>query len=291
MSVESIVKAPWWTLSDDDLAEAIRDHQPRITAVLDTNVMLEIYACHDVLDAHGKSLDKFRGAPELHTSLGDLDVMFEPKVQSRLKRARESLFLALHLHRTRATTVILRDEFDEKLRQLVPVIPSGSFAQSFTSTVEHFLHKAILFDWKVVADASPGTQRSHEADRDLLRFAKAAGVPFVSNEGRRPDGTIDWDAKKIPSRARAAGVTVCSPREFCGAVDEATEREEFRTRFKTAAEALLESLSTVQQRESWRTAIRRMWNVYDLILFGPGAPDSRRCHTTGYEANAGTSRG
>jgi hypothetical protein len=257
------INAPWWTLSDDDLAEAIRDRNPPITAVLDTNVMLEVYTCHDVIDAYGKSIDKFKASPDLHTSLGDLDIVFDTKVQSRLTRARESLLLALHLHRARATTVILRDEFDEKLHELVPITPSGSLAQSFTSTVEHLVHKAMLCDWRVVADASPGTQRSHEADRDLLRFARAAGVPLISNEGRRPDGTIDWDGRKIPARAKAAGVIACSPREFCGALDEATERDEFRVRFNSG-----------QERESWRTAIRRARCVYDLILLGPGAPDA-----------------
>jgi hypothetical protein len=275
MSDDTVTKVPWWTLSDVDLAEAIQAHTPRITAVLDTNVMLDVYACHDILDAHEKAVERFTQAPELHTSLGDLDILRDPKIQFRLLRARESLFLAMHLHKTRATTFSLRGEFETKLKDLAPLEPAGTDVRRplYTGTFVNFVYDALFFDWNasMVADSHAG----HAADSALLRFAKVGNLPFITNEGRKTDGSIDWDAKKIPARAKALGVRACSPREFYGNIDEAGERNDFLDRYKTAAPKYLDSRPDAQSRHIWEQLLRRTLNHYSLILCGPGTPDVR----------------
>jgi hypothetical protein len=265
----------WWTLSDDDLAEAIRDHIPRISAVLDTNVMLEIYACHDLLEAHDAATARFKASPDLHTPLGDLDVAFDPKVQARLKRARESLFLAMHLHRTRATTFSLRGELESKLEQVVPVDPVGSDArrQLFTGTFVHFAHEGLFPGWNPVFEGVAGPQAGSDADRALLRFAKAGNLTLITNEGRLADGGVDWSPRKIPAQAKAMGVRACTPGEFHGDVDIQAERDAFATRFQAAATAYVTSLPEEHKRLIWRDLLRRQWNHYAMLLFGPGSPD------------------
>ena len=275
MSDDPITTVPWWTLSDADLAEAIQANTPRITAILDTNVMLDLFACHDILDAHEKAVERFTGTPELHTSLGDLDIMFDPEVQFRLLRARESLFLAMHLHKTHATTFSLRGEFETKLEKLAPLESAGTDVRRplFTGAFVHFVHDSLLFGWNdtVIADNHVG----HAADSALLRFSKAGNLPLITNEGRRIDGSIDWDARKIPARARSMGVRACSPREFYGDIDEVAERDDFLSRYKTAAPKYLDSMPGIDSRLAWQRLLGWTGIHYNLILCGPGAPGIR----------------
>jgi hypothetical protein len=64
----------------------------RIAAVIDSNVLLELYSVHDIVRAP------------------------ETQVQDRINRARESLLLAIYLDQTSATTYGLSEAI-EKTRQ------------------------------------------------------------------------------------------------------------------------------------------------------------------------------
>ena len=76
-------------------------NRPPLTsyAVTDTNVMLDIYSCHDV------SLNY----DALHGRIG-VAALDDPSIVYRRARARESLFLAMHFHKVKAVTYSLHSE-------------------------------------------------------------------------------------------------------------------------------------------------------------------------------------
>jgi hypothetical protein len=193
---------------------------PLPIAVLDTNVKLDIFSLHDVLESHDEAL-LVRGGAALH----------ERRFVYKRARARESLLLAVQLHRMRATTFSLHHEQIELLTGRVPhdAVGGRSLPSDFVTFFLHFVKDYVLPDWNPAMPREPGTERSNEADAALIEAARELGVPLITNEGYSQDGVVD---EKLRKRARDAGVPVFTPREFwSGKLDEQEAIEWFLSMF------------------------------------------------------------
>jgi hypothetical protein len=78
-----------------------------LVAVLDTNVKLDIYSCHDFVRTADDAITKATGTP--------VAALEEPRVTYRFARARESLLLAMYLHARSAKTFSLHRELVDRL--------------------------------------------------------------------------------------------------------------------------------------------------------------------------------
>ncbi len=140
---------PWWTLSDADLAEAVRVHEPPIVAVLDTNVKLDMYSCHDVTRTYDSAF----------STLGKAAAS-DPQVSYRFARAKEALLLAVYLNKLGAATFNLHHETIELLTKTVPPTAVGgqSFEAEFVVFFLHFVRDYLLPNWLPVMPGQPGTE-------------------------------------------------------------------------------------------------------------------------------------
>lgn len=93
--------------------------ESQFTAVVDTNVLLDVYSCHDV----AKTYD------DVHSRLG-VAAVDERSVVYRRARAQESLWLAIYFNKIGATTFSLHHESVELLTARVPPAPGGQTLES-----------------------------------------------------------------------------------------------------------------------------------------------------------------
>jgi hypothetical protein len=168
-----------------------------VSAILDTNVVLEIYSIHDLFEAYDR------------TGADDVDA---PELVFRRARARDSLLLAMYFHATRAKTVALPQEFQRILTGRVPPEASEDARWHFTWLFWTFVHKQVLSGWK--SNTVPGSDdglRGNKCDDRLVQIASDNSLPLITCEGMTIDGVVD---AKIRKKATAAGVPVFTPREF-----------------------------------------------------------------------------
>ena len=104
-----------------------------ISVALDTNVLLEIFSIHDLVNKY----DEIGGANVDASAL-----VF------RRARARESLLLAMHLNATNACTFSLDHEFKKLLLARVPPA-TGQFTSHFTTWFVNFVTERLLPSWKI----------------------------------------------------------------------------------------------------------------------------------------------
>jgi hypothetical protein len=188
-------------------------------AVLDTNVFLDIFSCHDLIST-------FNAA---HARCGE-DAMRDPAAAYRLARARDSLLLAILLHDLRATTLGLHAESIELLTLRAPSTRGGETPESdFVMFFLHFVMDHLLEGWTHTVDSIPANVSSNAADRFLIAAAKEHGVPLITNEGYSKAGIAN---KKMRALASDEGVAAFSPREFIsGEIDEISASASFLARF------------------------------------------------------------
>ncbi len=172
----------------------------QITAVVDSNVVLELYSIHDIARAPAASK------------------------QARVDRARDSLLLAIYLDQIGATTYSLSEAI-EVTRQRVPsdTRPEEGdrfYELLFTTFFIWFVKEVVLSRWNVIAAKEGDPLRSNAADRHLEDFAHTHKKPLITNEA------------KLRKRARERGVDVYSPRHFWdGRLDVAKGSQRFLRRF------------------------------------------------------------
>ena len=107
-------------------------------AVVDTNVLLDIYSCHDLVGSFDLA----------HQSLGD-GVLGDPSFLYRRERARSSLLLAVYLDRIKATTCSLNAEPIAMMLRSAPPMGGGLDLRSdFTTFVVYFVKDHVLSDWQ-----------------------------------------------------------------------------------------------------------------------------------------------
>lgn len=237
------------------MAKPQGDPNARPVFIMDTNVFLDIHSCHDVK----RDFDK------LHSELGDAAVD-DPKIVYRRARARESMLLAMYLHKIKGTTMSLRHEAIELLMKCAPPKPGGTEMEGdFTRVFAHFVQPFCLRGWNSVVTTEHGSVRRNDADRAHVALAKSRSIPLVTNEGASEDGSVD-DSKLIRVEARAAGVTVLTPRQaFESLINEEEEIESFLARFKDRAPNYLARRGI---RDRMGDVLAWVFGLYRFILRG-----------------------
>jgi hypothetical protein len=230
--------------------------ESQFSAVVDTNVVLDVYSCHDV----AKRYD------EVHSRLG-IAAVDEASVVYRRTRARESLLLAIYFNKIGASTFSLHHESVELLTTRVPPAPGGQTLESdFTTVFLYFVKDYVLPEWESHMPTEPGDASGNDADRLLVEFAKEHALPLITNEGFTQRGVVE---EKMRKRAREAGVSVFSPRQFyLGKIDEAAEIEAFLSRFRDQVPRYLEARKRELGEDNVAEVLSWVYGYYRLILKG-----------------------
>jgi len=232
-----------------------------IAAVLDTNVLLDVFSLHD-LNAQYERLGM--GFDEQGQPVGAERANDRPAVYRR-SRARESLLLAIHLHKIAATTYSLTEPITI-IGERVDPSKQETFETHFTTHAIHFVTQRILPRWRAamptVHDPSlVGTK----ADSALLDYARVHGLPLITHEGSTEQGIAD---RKLRKRAQDAGVHVFVPREFyAGRLDEAAETAWFLARFRAEAPRHLDAYPR-ERRDLMNESLATVYSYYRHILLG-----------------------
>jgi hypothetical protein len=234
-------------------------------AVVDTNVLLDIYSWHDLLDT----------AERLHPLLGDAFVE-DPHFAFRLARARESLLLGVYFNSIGARTYSLRAEPLRLLQKVSPRVPLSSteeLANSFTTRFVNFVHPRLLGNWIMEWAEDPEIVVGNDADEMLLEFAADHQLPLVTNEGYTPKGVIH---EKMRLLATDRGVRAYTPAEFCRAksFDPQAGARAFIEDFGRLAPHYIDAWEDEQRREDAgfaRRASADRKNLTELLLVGARA--------------------
>jgi hypothetical protein len=230
-------------------------------AVLDTNVIADIYSVHDLIDRF-EAIRDGRDVAEL-----DLDA---PSLVYRRARARESLLLAMYLDRIGAATFSLHSEllalFDEKVPDDAKAPPGTDYRSDYTRMFLHFVHDQLLPGWESQIPSDPDEHEANDADQALVDKARALGVPLITNEGFSETG---YRVGKIAKRAKAAQVACFHPRAFYeGTIDEAGEIGAFLQRFRTEAPKYIEARRRAVGPDATRELLQLVIGTYRLFLLG-----------------------
>jgi len=229
-------------------------------AITDTNVLLDIHSCHDVLGTYY----------EAHARLGDAAID-EPSVTYRRTRARESLLLAMHFNDVSANTYSLHFELVDLLTRRAPPAGGGETMESDCTTFFlHFVKDYVLPRWSPGMPAKPGTEVRNEADRALVALAVEHGLPLVTNEGYTQNGIVEQKMRKL---AREAGVQVFAPREFyAGKIDEGRAIESFLLRFREQAPKYVAARRQMHGADDkGGQVLAWIYGYYRMILLGETA--------------------
>lgn len=232
---------------------------PPTIAVLDTNVLLDIFSCHDVTGRlHDLRVE------------GVIDAIDDPSVRYRLARAREAAVLAMYLNKIAATTYSLHSEPIHQIRRLAPPVPGGTTLESdFAIAFVHYVKPYVLPAWTPAMPEQPDERVGNAADRAVLTYASEHNLPLVTSEGYTTDGKIDA-RNRMRKLARDVGTAVFTPREFYASeVVEIDEIEAFLQRFRDEAPGYL-----AQRRETYGAddgmdgLLGRIYGYYRLVLRG-----------------------
>ncbi|HEY3816952.1 MAG TPA: hypothetical protein VGL81_07275 [Polyangiaceae bacterium] len=254
---------------------------PNAVAIVDTNVFLDIYSCHDAITAYDAAYAEIGRAAVDHR-----------KVAYRRARARESLLLALYLNKIGASTFTLQSEAMDKLELNAPPTAVGGmrWETDFTSFMIHFIKDYLLASWtpyfatpkagweKFVSDdllspelRTPGhaeltTPTGTNADTFHIACAKDNGIPLVTNEGFSETG---YKPGKIVRRAAREGVRGVLPRDFyAGHIIEADEIDAFLRRFREEAPNYLDVHWQRHGKDASDEVLRLIYGQYRLFLRG-----------------------
>lgn len=229
---------------------------PETVAITDTNVLLDIYSCHDLTTTYN----------EAHGRLGtaardDLAVVY------RRARARESLLLATYYNKVKATTYSLHSEVLDLLLKRAPPAPGGETMESdFTTIFLSFVKDYVLPDWNPTMPTEPGNEAKNDADKAYVEVARERGLPLITNEGYGQTGIADEKMRKL---AKDAGVAVFAPREFYpDKIDEVAEIEGFLRRFKEQAPIYIEARRRELGEDKIGEVLAWIYGHYRMILCG-----------------------
>jgi hypothetical protein len=170
--------------------------------VLDTNVAIEMLSRGDLWAALAA------------------DQALTPRVQQKSFRAQCALALRFWLHRERTATLTCSRELLQvslKTENLSPEqegkAPSQWMGGAEIALSVNYLEE-IFPGWSFGDDNTcPADIKGNEIDSWYVDKAKEHGIPLISNEGWLESGATD-NAAKIRAKARIAGVTVYTSKEF-----------------------------------------------------------------------------
>ena len=235
--------------------------RPRTVAVMDTNVVLDIFSCHDLM-TELDTLVPTQGA----------DALDDEKVTFRIERAREGMLLGLHLHEIGASTFSLHSEVVAQLARVASPSEHGtSFKTAFTTGFIHFVKERVLDHWQPTMPKRPDGASRNDADRAVVGAAAERGVPLISAEGYSHDGTFDH-TKLVRREAVARNVTVMLPREFyAGKLDDPAAIDRFLSRFAAQAPAYLRAHAWRFGDDGMPAFLSTVHGIYRLVLRGEAA--------------------
>jgi len=218
--------------------------------VLDTNVVMDVYACTDLFREYEKT-----GGSGLNTK----EAIF------RRARTRESVVLGCHFHDVAATTWSLADESLEILQRLSPHSDGRDFYTHFTTWLIWFVKDYVLERWNWVTTMGAGAGlKGSECDDYLIKVCQESGIPLITNEGYSSSGTSEADSKKIRAKAIASGVKVYTPKQFWnGKINPSRATRRFLRRFDSNLWKFLKGRpATVRQ------TLQVIRGYYQHIFFG-----------------------
>jgi hypothetical protein len=217
-------------------------------AVLDTNVVLEAISCVDLV--------------KLYNNQPDIDPL-SPEATLRRQKARESLLLSIYLNSIKATTYSIFESMRIAVREVDPNA-NGEFENHMMIIWLYYVKDKVLPDWVMTSPSDgEGEPTGNRADALLVERAKEHGVSLISHEGVSVAGI---DPKSgIRRKAAAAGVTIVTPKEFYGDMDEHQQSEDFMQRYGSGAEA---HVRTGSHPELMRESMLWLQGYYRHILHG-----------------------
>lgn len=175
----------------------------KLNAVLDTNVGLAIYSCHDLLNAAAPILEEDPTANLTHAD-----------IQFRAQRARTAFILALFFNERGWATWAPLNELTRTLMNKAPPVdeeqgPKSNFVRLFV----YFIKERLLPGWLDGGDpSSDESMVGNQVDKLCLDWAAHHSIPLVSWEGHGPNGL---DPKKlIPREAKERGIDLVTPEEL-----------------------------------------------------------------------------
>lgn len=162
---------------------------PKVAAVVDTNAMVDLVSCHDVIAALKRS--------EHHAFF-------------RFERATYALRMAIHFHEAHAVTFSAGAEALYLTVQRAP--PDVNDVRSwYVRTWFQFVQPRLLPQWTIRSAAISG--KGNDVDDALVELARQLGCLLISNEGVGPDGPTGRHG--VRPKAAKAGVRVMTTEEFC----------------------------------------------------------------------------
>jgi hypothetical protein len=167
-----------------------RDVRKKPTAIVDTNTVLNVISCHDLIDPDQKT---------------------ERYAWYRLDRAAYGLRMAIYFHETNAFTLSAGDETLDLATRLVPP-EDNDIAGWYLRLWFYFTHRKLLRRWNTGSAAVSGT--GSRVDAALMDLAREHACPLITNEGIGPDGPTA--RKGIRTAAALTPVQVMTSEEFCG---------------------------------------------------------------------------
>ena len=202
----------WLEPDETILADCLASMSPRVTAVIDTNVLIDIMSIHDIV----KGFVEAEKAGAKATAADALRVFQSPELKPRRERARDALLLAIYLHTAGATTFCARGEATRVLTERSPPVGddgASNESMAYTRLWFEFILERVLPGWSLTWGGQPETISGEDVDDALLRFARLGKFPLITNE--TPPGK-----KKIPVKAISLGVRDDDTRWLCASLRE-----------------------------------------------------------------------
>lgn len=227
----------------------------RVAAIVDTNVILDVFAVSDLLDAYAKAG-------------GESDAALFRRV-----RARESHLLAWYLHSIGATTFSLPAESTRIMARRAPPDAMNTFASQHVQLSIYFLSDYVLDRWDSRVEPGSDAGLSGEAcDDKLVEMALRHRAPLITNEGYSIRGVSADEPRKLRAKASARGVPVFTPRQFwMGKMGERATRK-FLARFDAQAPKYLRGQGNSVAAQN---AVRMRRALLHHVFFGATANGGR----------------
>ena len=220
-----------------------------VAAAVDTNVVLQIYSCHDIEVAYGEV---------------DQATLAMPETAHRRRRVRAAVLLTIYFDETSAITYTLASEPLAVLVANVQPNDATAFRTHFTTSFVRFVKDGLLSRWRIAeAVGGDGGVRGNVADQALLVFARHHGKTLITDEGNSPTGTVKKGS--LRRRGEKQGVKVVTTEEFLTehGADAAKLSNDFLARFQELAPAHIEKQPRPDVAEA---VLRAMWGYYEHIL-------------------------
>lgn len=210
-----------------------------VQAVVDTNVVLDIYSITDLSRAH--------------ESGGDDDT---PERLFRRVRLRESLMLAWLFHVTHAVTVSLPNELQRLAARHAPPDAKGTVELQHMQLSIYLQKDLVLSNWVALMENVDEGLVGSKADAALLDLCRKYRAPLITNEGYSVAGVSD--SHGLRAKAISAGIRVFTPRQYWSGKIGETSTRKFLARYDAVSKRFVRrqnSTSAVKDAVSLRRAI------------------------------------